>query len=195
MRMNGHDRRRQQIGERIKKSALELLIAHGVKQVSMDEVARKADVSKVTIYKYFQSKDELFRQVINLYIDEILAGMEVMLAGDGNIVNKLKSLMQAQANAPQLAGNETLSALLDPDDPAQPGLKSRIRALMRRIYDEGKQEGYIEESLSFDLLNLYTEIFTAGFQAKSKDLGAVLTDPDTYEQLQRLFFFGFLHKE
>jgi len=66
---------------------------------------------------------------------------------------------------------------------------------MYRIYEEGKQEGHIEESLSFDLLNLYTEIFTAGFQAKSKDLATVLVDPQMFEQLQRLFFFGFVRKE
>jgi AcrR family transcriptional regulator len=193
--MNGHDRRRQQISERIKKTALELFKAHGVEQVSMDAIAEKADVSKVTIYKYFQSKEELFRQVINLYIDEILAETEELLASDGDIVEKLKILLLAQANAPQLADSEALSVLLDPGDPTQPGLKRRIRDLMYRIYEEGKQEGYIEESLSFDLLNLYTEIFTAGFQAKSKDLAAVLADPQTFEQLQRLFFFGFVRKE
>ncbi len=193
--MNGHDRRRQQISERIERTALELFKAHGVEQTSMDKIAEKADVSKVTIYKYFQSKEELFRQVINLYIDEILAETEERLASDGDIVEKLKILMLAQANAPQLADSEALSILLEPGDPAQPGLKSRIRDFMYRIYEEGKQEGYIEESLSFDLLNLYTEIFTAGFQAKTKDLAAVLADPQMFEQLQRLFFFGFVRKE
>ena len=54
--MNGHDRRRQQISERIKKTALELFKDHGVEQISMDTIAEQADVSKVTIYKYFQSK-------------------------------------------------------------------------------------------------------------------------------------------
>ena len=193
--MNGHDKRRQQNSERIKRTALELFKADGVEQISMDRIAEKADVSKVTIYKYFQSKEELFRQVINLYIDEILAETEERLASDGDIVEKLKILMLAQANAPQLADSEALSVLLDPGDPTQPGLKSRIRDLMYRIYEEGKQEGHIEESLSFDLLNLYTEIFTAGFQAKSKDIATVLVDPQMFEQLQRLFFFGFVRKE
>lgn len=193
--MNGHDRRRQQISGRIKKTALELLKAQGVEQISMDAIAEKANVSKVTIYKYFQSKEELFRQVIDLYIDEILAETEELLAGEGDIVEKLKILMLAQANAPQLADSEALSALLDPGQAAQPGLKSRIRDLMYRIYEEGKLEGYIEDSLSFDLLALYTEIITAGFQAKSKDLAAALADPQMFEQLQRLFFFGFVRRE
>jgi AcrR family transcriptional regulator len=193
--MNGHDKRRQQISERIKKNALELFKAYGVEQISMDEVAEKAGVSKVTIYKYFQSKEELFRQVINLYIDEILAETEELLAGKGDIVEKLKILMRAQANAPQLADGEVLSALLDSDDPTQPGLKSRIRDLMYQIYAEGRREGHIVEGISFEVLSLYTDIFTAGFQAKSKDLAADLADPQSFEQLQQLFFFGFVHKK
>jgi len=193
--MNGHDKRREQISRRIKKSALELFKAHGVEKVNMDEIAAQAGVSKVTIYKYFHSKEELFQQVINLYLDEILADTEKMLDSDLSIIDKLKMLMLAQANAPQLADTETLSAHLDSGSPAQPGPKSRIRDLMYRIFEEGKQEGYIEPSLSFDLLNVYIEIFTAGFQAKSKDLTSILADPLTFEQLQKLFFFGFIRKD
>jgi AcrR family transcriptional regulator len=193
--MNGHDRRRQQIGDRIKKTALEMYKIHGAAAVSMDAIARQACVSKVTIYKYFQSKEELFRQVIALYLDEILAGTQELLAREGSILDKLKILMAAQANAPQLADSQGLSDLLDSGDPTQPGLKSRIRELMFQIFEKGKQEGVIEASLSFEMLNTYTEIFTAGFQARAKELAPVLADPAQFEQLQRLFFFGFLHEE
>lgn len=193
--MNGHEKRTQKIIERIKKNTLEMIKTFGADKISMDEIAEKAEVSKVTIYKYFETKEELFRQVINLYIDEIITETENLLAGDGNIVDKIKILMLAQANAPQLADSEELAALLDAGDNSQPGLKSRIRDLMRQIFEEGKHEGFIDESLSFELINLYTEIFTAGFQAKSKDLAAVLSNPTTFEQLQELFFFGFIQRK
>ncbi len=65
---------------------------------------------------------------------------------------------------------------------------------MFRVYEEGKREGYIEESLSFELLNIYSEIFQAGFKAKLVDLEAVLNDPETYEQLLHLFFFGIMRR-
>jgi len=41
---------------------------------------------------------------------------------------------------------------------------------------------------------LYTEVFTAGLRAKSSELSNVLSDPETFEQLQRLFFFGFIRQ-
>jgi AcrR family transcriptional regulator len=193
--MNGHDRRKQQISQRILKSALELFKTVGVEPASMDAIASQAGVSKVTIYKYFQSKEELFRQVIDLYLDEILAETERLLAGEGDILEKLKILMRAQANAPQLADSEALSGLLEPADPTQPGLKGRIRGLMRQIYDQGQREGVIEASLSFEVLNVYIEMITAGFQAKSKELAPVLADPQAFEQLQQMFFFGFIRRE
>jgi AcrR family transcriptional regulator len=188
--MNGHDRRRQQISHRIQKTALELFKRQGVEETSMDAIAEQAGVSKVTIYKYYQSKDELFRQVIGLYLDEILAQTEALLAGDLDILTKLKLLMQTQASLPQLADSQELAALLD----GPRGLQERIRGLMRQIYEQGQREGHIDPTLSFDLLTAYTDILTAGFQARSKELGPILADPKSFEQLQQLFFFGFLRK-
>jgi AcrR family transcriptional regulator len=192
--MNGHDLRRQKNSDRIKETALELYSRQGVEQTSMDEIAEKAGVSKVTIYKYFHCKEELFQQVISLYIDQALEEMEKQLAKGGDIVEKLQILMRAQANAPQLMDSQSLSSMLEQDSPTHLDMKGRIRDLMFQIYEQGKQEGYIEKCLSFDLLNLYMEVITAGFQAKLKDLTAIIADPNTYEQLQRLFFFGFVRK-
>ncbi len=196
--MNGHDRRRQRIIDRIKKSALELFKTCGVNKVSMDEIAARADVSKVTIYKYFHSKEELQREVINLYVDEILAATEKALDSDLNVIEKLKIIMLAEANSPRLADSQALFELLEKDGQTEGGrqgsLKNRIRDIMYRIYQEGQEEGYIEESLSFELLNLYSEIYQAGFKAKSMDLEAVLADPEAFEQLLHLFFFGIIRR-
>lgn len=66
---------------------------------------------------------------------------------------------------------------------------------MYRFYAQGKKEGYIEESLSFEQLYLYQQIFEAGFKAKSADLEAVMADPQALEQLLHLYFFGFIRKK
>lgn len=41
-------------------SAKELFTLYGYKKVSMDEIAKKAGVTKKTIYSYFKDKEELF---------------------------------------------------------------------------------------------------------------------------------------
>lgn len=166
----------------------------------MDEIAAQADVSKVTIYKYFHSKEELYKEVIDLYVDELLAATEKVIDSDLDFIEKLKITMLAQATSPQLADSRTLFELLDRDEHStgdgQGILKGRIREIMYKVYEEGKRTGYIDESLSFDLLNVYSDIFQAGFKAKTldTDLKTILADPAAFEQLLHLFFFGMIRR-
>jgi len=43
--------------------AKELILAEGVQRVSMEDIARKAELSKATVYLYFSSKDVLFNEI------------------------------------------------------------------------------------------------------------------------------------
>lgn len=46
-------------------AALEAFSEHGFAAAKLDDIARRAGVSKGTIYLYFESKDELFKAVVN----------------------------------------------------------------------------------------------------------------------------------
>jgi len=160
----------------------------------MDEIASRADVSKVTIYKYFHNKEQLYREVINLYVDEVLAATEKVLLSDLDFTEKLKFTLVAKLNSPKVADGQALFDLLDkygqPGDARQESLKKRIKKIMFKFYEEGKKAGYIEDSLSFETLYLYSEIFDAGIKAKSTDLKAILADPEAFDQLMHLYYFG-----
>lgn len=54
------ERKRQQILE----GALEIFLQEGFEGTSMDRVAAAAGVSKITIYKYFQDKEGVFKALI-----------------------------------------------------------------------------------------------------------------------------------
>jgi hypothetical protein len=73
-------------------------------------------------------------------------------------------------------------------------LQNKVRALMHKLFEEGKRKGFIDESLSFDLFYLYSEILRAGFRAKSIDLESVLIDKDAVEKLVDLHFFGLIKR-
>ena len=196
--MNGHDRRRQRIADRIKACALELFLNYGADSVSMDEIAAKADVSKVTIYKYFGSKEDLHREVFNMYFDEILAATEQVLDSDLDFMDKLKIVLGVKSVYPKVADHQAFMDLLDKDDQSegddQRSPRNRIKAIIYRFYEQGKREGYIDERVSFDMLYLYYEIVQAGYRAKAADLDGVLADPDALDQLMDLYYFGFIRR-
>ena len=49
----------------IKEKAKELFFYYGLKGVSMDDIARKAGVSKRTIYEFFEDKNELVDEIVH----------------------------------------------------------------------------------------------------------------------------------
>ena len=51
--------------KQIIESARKLFNKYGFKKVTMDEIAREANVTKKTVYTYFSSKEELFKYFIN----------------------------------------------------------------------------------------------------------------------------------
>ena len=196
--MNGHDRRRERIKERILTSALELFTSAGAEKVSMDTIATRAKVSKVTIYKYFFSKENLRQEIIKRYIDESLAAIQELLDSDLNFLEKLKITLVAQLKSLKVAGSQALFDLLEEDSQSegkgQDSLRNRIREIMYRFYEEGMQEGYIDESLSFETLYLFSEIFQAGFKARWSDYAPNSVDAETLEQLVQLCFYGIIRR-
>jgi AcrR family transcriptional regulator len=197
--MNKHQKRTQTKIANVKQAALELFAAHGVDKVSMDEIAAKANVSKKTIYTYFGSKEDLYAEVVNFFIDETLAAIEHVLNSDMDFLEKLKFVLLTQVNAPQVASVSYFSQLLGSDTHVakniNESLQNRVKALTHKFFAEGQRKGYIDENLSVDVVYLYSEIFQAGFRAKSKDLELVFADnKDMLEKLLNLYFFSVIKK-
>ncbi|NGP46788.1 helix-turn-helix transcriptional regulator [Bacillaceae bacterium SIJ1] len=66
---------------------------HGFDKVRVDEIARKARVSPATIYNYFGTKEELYQQTFNNWIDSKLREYEVVLNSKIPFNEKIKDLM------------------------------------------------------------------------------------------------------
>ena len=56
-------------------TARKLFTQYGYKKVSMDEIAKKSNVTKKTIYTYFKDKDSMFKY----FVDEELNNMKQMI--------------------------------------------------------------------------------------------------------------------
>jgi len=63
-------------------AAAELFVARGYGAVSMDAIARAADVSKATLYAHFESKDRLFATIVNVACLENMMPEEDLPVGE-----------------------------------------------------------------------------------------------------------------
>jgi len=75
-------------------AALEVFGERGLAGARLDDIARRAGVSKGTIYLYFPNKEELFREVVRAIVVDRLR-QAAADAGTGNPVDELKRYFRA----------------------------------------------------------------------------------------------------
>lgn len=128
-------------------AALELFAERGFAATKLDDVAKRAGVSKGTLYLYFDSKDELFKAVVREGIVPIIQGAEEFSHGfAGATADMLRTLIgkwwetmgaTRLAAIPKLvfseAGNFPDLARFYFDEVIEPGLRLGARILQRGI--------------------------------------------------------------
>ncbi len=73
--------------------------------------------------------------------------------------------------------------------------KTEIMPLWEKILEDGKKEGYIDESLNSEALIIYLDVLTAGFRSKKEILTGYKDKIDLIKQLTHIMFHGFLKKD
>lgn len=64
-------------------AALDEFSQKGFAAARLDDVAKRADVAKGTIYLYFKDKEALFQELLRAEISPVIAMLEAVLAGGG----------------------------------------------------------------------------------------------------------------
>lgn len=73
-------------------AARALFLEHGLAEASMDAVTARAGVSKSTIYGHFETKEELFEEVVRVRAEEVLAQLIPAAEPSGDPAADLETL-------------------------------------------------------------------------------------------------------
>ncbi|MBI3569171.1 MAG: TetR/AcrR family transcriptional regulator [Gemmatimonadetes bacterium] len=87
-------------------AAIEVFGEYGIAGAKLEEIATHAGVSKGTIYLYFQSKEELFREVVRQLLVPAIAELEREVTG-GNAADQIERYLRvhwARFERPGTAG-------------------------------------------------------------------------------------------
>ena len=83
--------------EAITAAALGEFTAFGYRRTSIESIARRATVSRATVYAHWTGKEELFRALVSRLHDEHVAAMQAVADdADLNIENRITQLLRAQ---------------------------------------------------------------------------------------------------
>jgi AcrR family transcriptional regulator len=83
-------RRRAGYRETILHAAERVILRQGFSATTMDDVAREAQFSKATLYKYVPGKGVLLFEIMGHYFDEVRSGLAGIQAGPENAGEKLR---------------------------------------------------------------------------------------------------------
>lgn len=151
------DRKKEEKRNIILDTAEKLIARKGFHNMTMDQVAMKADVAKGTVYLYFKNKESLSAAVnarinkeLNYHIKE---KMDLYKKGSERIVASETAVIEFSLKNPQKwkAGTElSQMKLKDPEDPNVQNLLDEIDNMVQMLanaYRQGMDEGTIRKDI------------------------------------------------
>ena len=82
--------------KRIIDAAVTLLSEKGYSNTTMQDIAEAAQVGKGTVYRIFESKDEMISYLLSMYIDEIAARIHAALVKITDPMQKMRSIIRIE---------------------------------------------------------------------------------------------------
>jgi len=194
--MNGYQRRSEAKKQSILKAALELFQQHGMNKVTVRDIADRAGVSHVTVYKHFQDKNDVMRQVIKTQSLFVLERLREIMVADITLEEKLNTLIFERARmAAQSKRNHILRIIAN-----DPELKDYFVSVWQKessrvelaLLEEGIRKGYAHANVTKETMQLYLEIIRDGLLSDESRLIGVLSDEKTVKELHDIVLHGLM---
>ena len=192
--MNQYQKTTEKKKQAIIQAALQLFKEKGFKETSIKSIAEAAEVSPVSIYNYFGSKDNLVALCVNDLFEEITQQAEDILKSNLDFKTKLNQAFSlCQEKMSQQISDYFQDKMVE-DSVFSTLLTKAITAKKRDIYRAyiklGKEEGLIAKDLSTELiLNVMDALNGMGNQlAHSDNLETEV------EQIHQIFLYGIFGK-
>lgn len=193
--MDGYQLRSEKKKKAIRQSAFELFATYGIDKVSLAEIAKKAQVSPVTIYNYFGTKDDLVRKVMTSFLEDEWRQRIELLRSDLSFPQKIKKMIFETSEWVERVNIGLFHQMLS-SDPDWQAIIENIYAEsipeLRQFIESGRAEGYIDKSISTNTIMLYFNLIKEmKLTSLFKDASS---DPRTLDELTHLIFYGLLNQ-
>jgi AcrR family transcriptional regulator len=186
--LNGYERRTQQKKDLILQTSVEMFFKSGIANTSVADIASRAKVSKVTIFNYFESKENLVREAMTRYFNYYMDRMTEAMDSGEPFLKKLEMLFIMSKEIVSRMGKGIYSEEVWKDPLMQQiygEYTLQSMPYMERFFKQGKNEGIIDPDVPTEALMAFTSMC------------ASLSNPGTHEVsieyrlgVSKLFFFG-----
>jgi AcrR family transcriptional regulator len=193
--------------KQIMSCAKELILHNGAAGVSMGDIAKKAELSKATLYLYFPSKDGLFRAICeesaNAFTEYIRPRLKPDISGLEGIKEVWKGYLELFGESEDMVIIFNMRHFLDPHDPVVPvnehekaseHYTSVFFNMIKDLIEQGKKEGTFDKdidavSITRIILSLFSYIIETASRVP-KDLRKTPAIVDEMKNIFQILFRG-----
>jgi len=101
--------------EQLEFTATELFWKHGFKKVSIDEICKKANVSRKTFYTFFENKSALVIHLMKKMTDEAFLESRKIIEGEGTFAEKVEKSLNLKLERNKNMSIEFVADFYNPD--------------------------------------------------------------------------------
>ena len=135
----------------------ELFLKHGVKSLTMDEIAKEMGMSKKTIYQFVENKGELVNLTMQDFLNQERQLMEIILKNSTNSVDEMISMIEYWLQVVREFNANTLNEI-QKYYPEAWKLYNEYRfnfmlGLIKGNLEHGVKEGYYRDNLDTDIIS------------------------------------------
>lgn len=196
--MDGFERRRQQKKDSILRAAKELFKQYGYKKVSVAEIAKRASVSQVSIYNFFDSKENLKQELLKKLVNDNFLEMKYILGSRDTIKLKLEKLLILKINFlksffmyffPKHVENDIFF-----EENIAEEITQKFKNPILNLIDEGKGKGILDDSISTQAIATYLEIIQYYFFNNPSAIAEFDNNPELTREIPSLFLNALMKK-
>lgn len=204
--MDGFEKRRQNKKEAILTASLELFKEFGYNKVTVAEIAKRASVSQVSIYNFFESKENLKKELIRKLLKEHITSSLNILETCDTIKIKFEKLILSKIDYFKSFSSHFIIESIDrnvftkeigtylPKEYVDEEDYKKLMNAIQKFFEEGKKEGIFNDSISTQVMLYYIEIFQNYLINNPSVMQEFEHNPVLPKDIFSLFLYGFMKR-
>lgn len=148
-------------------NAIKLFIDNDIKKVTMDDIAARANVSKMTVYKYFTNKETLYQYVCEAILERCYSDLKEQYDSHISVIQKMigcTSVLTDLITQGYLSLCNKLGALNDYANNEIEKFNTKTKKIIVDLIREGKVNKLVREDVRDEYVYHYIDMGLNYFQ-------------------------------
>ncbi|MBY0598650.1 TetR/AcrR family transcriptional regulator [Bacillus bingmayongensis] len=196
--LNGFEKVKEKKKRAIKDAALLLFSERGFNNVKIEDIAKKAKVSQVTIYNHFGSKDALFRELIQEFATTEFQYYKELASENMPFHEMMHKMIVRKMERGGIFHPDMLLQIIQKDSELRAFIYSyqneTVLPWFLKILENAQHKNEINPNLSKEMMLLYIQMFSK----LGDDYGLQFLEGDREKHIQdivTMFFYGLSNPE